>query len=95
MFLKLLFHGGLDLMRVFEAHGHHADGVADEVECEMVLQYPRIVLEDRGFLGLVDMLFESNHALRLHRFGQGEQQAQKVNIVLLFPLGAGHDLAGR
>ena len=31
MLLELLFHRGLDLVRVFQAHGHHAQRVADEV----------------------------------------------------------------
>ena len=34
---QLLFHRGFDLMGVFQAHGHHAQRVADEIEREMVL----------------------------------------------------------
>jgi len=35
--LQLLFHGILDLVRVFEVHGHHPQGVADEVDSEVIL----------------------------------------------------------
>ena len=37
MLLQLLFHRRFDLVRVFQAHGHHAQRVADEVEREMIL----------------------------------------------------------
>ena len=45
---ELLFHRGFDLVRVFQAHGHHPQRVADEVEREMVLHDLGIALEDRG-----------------------------------------------
>ncbi len=37
MLLQLLFHCRLDLMRVFQAHGHHAQRVADEIQREVIL----------------------------------------------------------
>ena len=35
--LELLFHRVLDLVRILQVHGHHPQGVADEVDGEVVL----------------------------------------------------------
>ena len=67
--LDLFLDDFLDLVRVFEVHRHHAQRVADEIRGEMVLQDLRIVLEDRGVLGVFDVLFDRHHAFCLHCLG--------------------------
>ncbi len=91
--LQLLFHGVLDLVRIFEVHGHHPQGVADEVGGEVVLQHLGILLEDGALGRLFDVAFQGDHALGLHRLGQLEQQAQQVLVVLLLPLRPGEAFA--
>ena len=90
---ELLFHRRFDLMRIFQAHRHHAQRVADEGEREMILGDARIAFEDRAVFGLFDMRFERDQALGFHRLGQEIEQAQKVGIVRMLPFRAGNDLA--
>ena len=79
--LQLLFHGVLDLVRVFEVHGHHPQGVADEVDSEVILSDLGKTRKDRSFAGLFDVAFQGDHALGFHGLGQKEQQAQQVTLI--------------
>jgi hypothetical protein len=63
MLLQLLFHDILDLVRILEVHGHHPQGVADEVGGEMVLQDLGIILEDGAVGRLFDVTLEGDDAL--------------------------------
>ena len=92
---QLLFHVGFDLVRVFQAHGHHPQRVADEIQGEMVLGDPGIALEDRAVVGLFDMGFQRDQALGLHGLGEQEQQAEQVAIIARLPARAGNHLAQR
>jgi hypothetical protein len=90
---QLLLHGVFNLVRVFQIHRHHAQRVADEVDREMVFEDFRIGREDRAVVRLLDMRFQRDDALGLHRLGQLEQQGEQVDIVLLLPLRTGQQLA--
>ncbi len=76
--LHLLFHGVLDLVRVFEVHGHHSQGVADEVDSEVILGDLGKARKDRALAGLFDVAFQGDHALRFHGLGQKEQQVTLI-----------------
>jgi len=76
MLFQLLFHGRFDLVGVFQAHGHHAQRVANEIQREMVLHDLGIAFEDRGIGRLFDMGFQGDQALGLHGLGEKKQQAQ-------------------
>ncbi len=91
--LQLLLHGVLDLVRILEVHGHHPQGVADEVGGEVVLQHLGVFLEDCALGRFFDVAFQGDHALGLHRLGQLEQQAEQILVVLLLPLRPGEALA--
>ena len=91
--LELLFHHILDLVGILEVHGHHPQGVADEVRSEMILQHLGIFLENGALGRLLDVALQGDDALGLHRLGQLEQQRQQVLVVLLLPLRAAESLA--
>ena len=93
MFFELFLHRRFNLVWVFQAHGHHAQGVANEVEGEVVFHDARIALEDGGFRRLLDMLFQRDHAFGFHRLGNEEEQAEQIDVVRMFPFRAGDDLA--
>ena len=59
---------------------------------EMVFQNLRIALKERTFLWCFDVLLNGDDALGFDHARENEEQAQKVFIVLLLPLGAGKDL---
>jgi len=78
---QLLLHSVFDLVGILQVHGHHSEGVADEVDGEMILTDSWEAIEKGGFVRVLDVALESNDSLGLHRLGQKEQQRQEVLVV--------------
>ncbi len=79
--LQELFHRALDLMRIFEIEAHHPQRVADEVCREVIVLNLGIVIEQRAFGWIFDMLLDRNHALGLHHAREHVKTAQKVAVI--------------
>ncbi len=85
VFVDLVLHRLLDLVRILEIEAHHAQRVADEVAGEMVSEDFRIALEERALLRGLDVLLEGDHALGLDHPCQDIKEAQKVAVVAGLP----------
>jgi hypothetical protein len=92
MLLDLLLHRILDLMGIFQVHGHHPQGVANEVHGEVILADLGEAAEDRALVGIFDMALHRDHALGLHGLGQHEQKRQQIGVVGRFPVRPFEDL---
>ncbi len=92
VFLELVLHRRLDLVRILQVHRHHPQRVADEVDREVVLRDAGKAREDGALVRPLDVGLQRDDALRLHRLGQQEEQRQQVAVVRRFPLRAGDDL---
>ena len=90
--LELLLHGVLDLVGVLEVHGHHAKGVADEIDCEVILHDLGEAAEQGRLVRIFDVALEGDDPLGLHGLGQKEQEGEQVLVVGSLPLGSGEDL---